>query len=408
MQPTLRENLIGLRPIRGLLISVAIARSSVMLFPFYAAYLRATRNELSPAMIGLIIGVFGIGALAADAVSGALTRRVSERAAALIGMVGVSVAVVLIALTSSRWALLAETVIWGFCYELINPVTYTLVARAMPESRRRFAFAAVRLAINVGMGIGPVMAGLLFKVEPGLLVAGTAVGYLAAAGVLARAHMLPQERVEADTPGDAPESADRARSELRFWSFFTATLPIHFAYALPPTVVSTYIIQELGHAPGWVSLVFGLNAFMVITCEISLNHAMNQWPRRRTMFVGFSCAIAGFGLMGFGSAAWVLIPATLIWTLGEMIIFPVLLDHISVISLDSLKSRNMGLYGAGVNSGVLVAPAVFLPLSTVLDPVACWGLVAGLLLVGMAATGILSRMKNMWGADPVSSTVSQR
>jgi len=397
MRPPLRENLAGLRPIRGLLLSVAVARSSVMLFPFYAAYLGVTRDDLGQAGVGLVVGAFGVGALVADVVSGALSRWVPERAVAVAGMVGVALVVGCIPLTSGLWPLTVETAAWGFCHESVNPVAYAMVARAVPESARRFAFAAVRLAVNLGMGVGPVLAGALFAVDPGLLVWGTVSGYLVAAGILVRARVGTDHVAEAGTKG--PEPAGRSRHEQRFWSFFVAVLPIHLAYALPPTVVSAYVVQELGHPPLWVSAVFAVNTIMVITCEIGLNHLMGRWRRKTALLCGHVCALAGFGLMGLGANPWLLVLATVVWTLGEMVLFPVMLDHVSAISPGALRARNLGLYSAGVNVGVLAGPVVFLPLSAVLDAPAAWGVVAAVVAVGMTAIAGLSAAKGMWTGD---------
>ncbi|MFC7613523.1 MFS transporter [Actinokineospora soli] len=398
MRPTFRENLAGLRPIRGLLAAVAIARSSVMLFPFYAAYLAVTRDDLSSGAIGVVVGAFGLGALAADMVSGRLSARFAERSLGVAGLGGVAAAVLLVSVVEGHWSLIAATAAWGFCYELVNPVAYSLVAQAMPDEKRRFAFAAVRLAINLGMGLGPVIAGVLFQLDPGLLVWGTALGYLAAAWVLARARVPVAAHAEAESV-DGPDPAEGGH-ERRFWAFFTATLPIHLAYALPPTVISAYVIHQLDHPVGWVSAVFALNAAMVITCEIALNHAMDGWSRRGTIAAGYACAVVGFALMGLGGqSGWWLLAATAVWTLGEMIIFPVLLDHISVITPRRLKTRNMGYYSAGVNVGVIVAPMAFLPMAGVLPPVPAWGVVAAVLGVGMISVLVLSASHRLWGRD---------
>lgn len=401
MKPGLRTSIAGLRPISGLLAAVAVARSSVMLYPFYGAYLATERFELSVGQIGLVVGMFGIGALAADVVSGALAARWPQRRIAVVGLAGVAGIVLVIALTTEVWTLVALTALWGFCYELVNPIAYTLTARAMPDSERRFAFAAVRLAINVGMGIGPVVAGILFKVDPDLLPWGTAIGYLAAAFILARARIVEHaESGSPRTPAAAGDVGVRTRNGTRFWSFMAATVPVHFAYALLPTAISMYVIYTLDEPAGWVSAIFAVNAVMVISCEIALNHAMLGLTRRATILIGYACATAGFALMGLGTQeTWLLLAATAVWTLGEMIIYPVMPDHISAISPDRVRARNMGFYTANMNLGVVLAPLVFLPLVEVVSPVASWSLVGGLLLAGLLATAALSASRRLWGED---------
>ncbi|MFG2293052.1 MFS transporter [Streptomyces sp. NPDC048603] len=400
-KPGLRANIAGLRPIAGLLATVALSRSAVVLYPFYAVYLASERHGLSTELIGLIVGTFGVGALLAGVASGALAGRFGEQRLAVAGLAGVAAIVVVIAFTTPLWLLVPLTALWGFCYELVNPIAYTLTARVMPEEQRRFAFSAVRLAINLGMGIGPLLAAILFEISPALLPWGTAVGYLASAFILARVP-IAAGRAQDDT--DAGEAAGEegapGRPEARFWSFLAVTTPIHLAYALPSTVASVYVIHTLDRPAGWVSAIFAVNGFMVITCEIALNHAMLGITRRTSLLIGYACAVLGFVLMGFGTyATWLLLLATAVWTLGEMIVYPVMPDHISAISPGRLKARNMGFYTAHFNLGVVIAPLVFLPLVQALGPVPSWSLVGGVLLAGLAATAAISNSPRIWGAD---------
>ncbi|KPC59937.1 hypothetical protein ADL29_32215 [Streptomyces chattanoogensis] len=400
-KPGLRANIAGLRPIAGLLATVALSRSAVVLYPFYGVYLATERHGLTVDVIGLIVGMFGVGALAAGVASGALAARIREQRLAVLGLAGVAVIVLVIPVTTQLWLLAGLTALWGFCYEVVNPIAYTLVARVMPEAQRRFAFSAVRLAINLGMGIGPVLAGILFAVGPGLLPWATAVGYLASAFILARARIAAgSDGDEGRDPAASGDESAPGRHGVRFWSFLAATTPIHLAYALPSTVASVYVIHTLGEPAGWASAIFAVNAFMVITCEIALNHAMLDLSRRTSLLIGYACATAGFVLMGFGEyQTWLLLVATAVWTLGEMIVYPVMPDHISAITPDRLKVRNMGFYTAHFNLGVVLAPLVFLPLLQVLGPVASWSLVGGVLLIGLLATAVLSNSPRIWGAE---------
>ncbi|HEV2780525.1 MAG TPA: MFS transporter [Actinophytocola sp.] len=406
MKPGLRANIAGLRPIGGLLAAVAVSRSSVMLFPFYGVYLATDRHELTVGTIGLIVGMFGIGSLVGDVASGPLAARVAEKRVATVGFVGVAGTVLAISISTELWTLVGLTALWGFCYELVNPIAYTMVARAVPAEQRRFAFSAVRLAINLGMGTGPVLAGILFKFGPGLLPFGTAIGYLASAFILARARIVALPDADDGTRTAAGDDGGTGRPGVRFWSFAAATTPIHFAYALPITMGSVYVIHTLDEPAGWVSAIFAVNAAMILTCEIALNHAMLGLSRRATMLIGYACATAGFVLMGFAPAAtWLLLAATVVWTLGEMIIYPVMPDHISAISPNRLKTRNMGFYTAHDNLGKVFAPLIFLPLIEALGAVASWSLVGAVLLVGLLGTAAISNSPRIWGVDKASKLI---
>ncbi|MFC6986618.1 MFS transporter [Streptomyces cirratus] len=165
-----------------------------------------------------------------------------------------------------------------------------------------------------------------------------------------------------------------------------------------------YVIHTLGQSAGWASAIFAVNAFMVLTCEMALNHAMLELSRRISLLIGYACATVGFVLMGFGAhQTWLLLVATAVWTVGEMIVYPVMPDHISAITPDRLKVRNMGFYTAHFNLGVVLAPLIFLPLVQALGPVASWSLVGGVLLVGLVTTAVISNSPRIWGPEKVQA-----
>ncbi|GAC67432.1 MFS transporter [Gordonia soli] len=400
MSQTLTERLRSLAPIRGLLIAITASRCAVLLFPFYGAYLAQHDDAITPAYIGLIVGAFGAGALVGDLAVGWLTRLVSERNAAVAGLFGVAVAVSAIALVDNVWLLIPLTAAWGACYELVNPISNTMVSRAYRGEAARFGFAALRLAVNVGMAIGPVVAGVIYHYDPNLLPWGTAIGFAVAAVILARTNPVQALEHAAGTNGYDEMVDDRPDNRTGLAAFLVATLPIHVVYAFPSTVVSIYVVTELGYSSMWVSAVFALNAALVITCEIALNHATAGVRRKWILLAGFAFGIGGFGLMGAGvEHAWLLLVATAIWTIGEMIVYPVMTEQVTATTSARTRARGMGWYTATMNVGVIVAPIAFLPLLREIGPVPSWLSASGLLLVGMVASALISSRPGLWGAD---------
>ncbi len=405
MSTSLSQRLHGLAPIRGLLVAITVSRCAVLLFPFYGAYLAHHDANITATHVGLIVGCFGMGALIGDLTVGTLTRWIPEKTAAVTGLFGVALAVTGIAVTTDIWALVPLTILWGICYELVNPISNTMVSRAYQGEAARFGFAALRLAVNAGMAIGPVAAGVIYHYDPDLLPWGTVIGFAIAAFVLARTGPVHPTAIEA-AQGDEwakapPTTADQEDNQLGLAAFLLATLPIHIVYAFPSTVVSIYVVTELGYSSIWVSGIFALNALLVITCEIALNHATAAVRRKWILLTGFALAIVGFGLMGAGAEyAWLLLVATAIWTGGEMIVYPVMTEQVAAVTSSRSRARGMGLYTATMNIGVITAPIVFLPLLRALGPVPAWLLASGFLLIGMVATAFISGRSRLWGADP--------
>ncbi|UGY94323.1 MFS transporter [Streptomyces gobiensis] len=390
------------RDLRTLFVTTLLFRSGTMAFPFLAVYLLG-QDRYRPAEIGLIVGVFGVGALLADLSASLFLGRVRPSLVMVAGSVVYALVLVVLPLLSGLVVLVGATLLWGMAYEVYTPAAYAQVVASSPPSERKVAFSCHRLAINLGMGIGPAIGGLLFAVAP------VALFYINAACVLAAAVILwlygpsatplqhsAAERVRLVSP--------TPRGELQFWTIFSLAIPVHVAYALPPILLSAYIIEGLGLPAYWASVVFVVNAAAIVLFEVPLNKAMASMSHARSLLIGFGLAGAGFALMGVTAHGVLLALITLVWTAGEMIVFPSLLSYVSHLSDRSVANRNVGLYSAGANIGFIAAPQIGLVLTSDDSPGTPW-LVTGLAVGAAFALMLGSRLSEWtWHSDERQET----
>ncbi|MEU6819403.1 MFS transporter [Streptomyces atriruber] len=383
----------GLTPeLRTLFVTTLLFRSGTMAFPFLAAYLTA-ESDCSAGQVGAIVGAYGVGALAADVAAGALLRYVSARTMLIGGLVGNAALMAVLPFAHSATPLIAGTFLWGFFYEAFTPASYAETVRHSQERDRKIAFSCNRLAINVGMGIGPALGGLVFAWRPAGLFAINACAVLATAFFLA--HRTSGRAVAGEEkPVRGRLVAPTLKGETRFWSIFVLALPIHLAYALPPTFLSAYVIHERGLDSLWAGAVFLVNAAAIVLFEVPLNTAMRNVGHFASLLTGYLLAGSGFALMGLSGTGPALVGATLLWTAAEMIVFPALLHYVSEVSDPSVTGRNMGLYSAGVNVGLIAAPQLSLPLTADGHAATPW-YVAGA-AVGLALTVIVAVRRTTW------------
>ncbi|MFD9893850.1 MFS transporter [Amycolatopsis sp. NPDC059027] len=386
------------RDLRTLFTVTLLFRAGLMAFPFLSAYL-LIGDGYGPVDVGLIVGAFGIGAVAADVVASVLLGRVPARAVMLGGLVLHAVVLASVPSLSGVAVLAAATFAWGFTFEIYTPASYSLIIDRTTPGDRKISFACNRLAINVGMGVGPVLGGLVFAVEPVALFWINAVCVLGAGCyLLLGTRPAAGAPVHEEKPRKRRLVAGSLREETRFWTIFGLSLPIHLAYALPPVLVSAYLIQGLGMPSYWVSVVFGLNAAMVVLVEVPLNKAMASLPHASSLLIGYGLAGLGFAAMGFSPAPAVLLGATVLWTMGEMIVFPSLLSYVSEVSKREVADRNMSLFSGGVNVGVIAAPPVSLALTSN-GPSTPWLVIGGAVLAAFVALAAARLSPYTWQQD---------
>ncbi|WP_119736775.1 MFS transporter [Pseudomonas sp. Larv2_ips] len=385
--------------LQSLFLITLVFRMGTMAFPFYAAYL-IHQHAVSAGTAGLLVGVYGAGALFVDLIIGAVIKRFSANRVILGSLLLNAVLLLIIPSVDNTAALFVLSFLWGACYEAFTPATFSETVTHSSSETRKVAFSCNRLAINIGMAIGPLLGSLIF------LSNADAVFYLNAALSLVsfvaclrfgRAVPVAPVTTLAGKGNGLPESAPHERSRLLV--ILLAALPVHIAYALPPTFLSAYIINYTELPAYYVGIIFFINALLVILFEVPINQRMSHLSSSRSLVAGFLVAGVGFFLMGFSHIGALLLVATVLWSLGEMIVFPGITHYVSSISSRHTVDRNLGYYSAGVNIGVMITPSLAFMLVSQPSLPSPWLLAGTVLLLFAVVVGVMKSSTLLWNKE---------
>ena len=221
---------------------------------------------LSKSAVGLLGGAFGAGVLAGAAPGGYLASRAGVRAAALVGLVLMSLTSLGFALAGETWMLVLARFVGGFGSALSWVAAFTwLVARA-PEERRGELIGLMLSAAVVGALLGPVLGSAAALV--GLVPAFATV---AAAGI-AIAVWAAFEPAPAPTGGG---SLVGTRGTLRRPGLLTGLLFV----ALSPLLFSTLtVLVPLDLAAfGWGAAAVGAVFLVSAGFEALVHPLFGRW-----------------------------------------------------------------------------------------------------------------------------------
>lgn len=382
-----------------LFLITLVFRMGTMAFPFYAAYL-IHQHAVSAGTAGLLVGVYGAGALFVDLIIGGVIKRFSANRVILGSLLLNAVLLLIIPSVDNTVVLFVLSFLWGGCYEAFTPATFSeTVAHSSSESRK-VAFSCNRLAINIGMAIGPLLGSLIFLSNAdAVFYLNAALSLVAFIACLWFGRTLPvtQGAGVASKGNGLPESAMHERSRLLV--ILLAALPVHIAYALPPTFLSAYIINYTELPAYYVGIIFFINALLVILFEVPINQRMSHLSSSRSLVAGFLMAGVGFFLMGFSHIGALLLAATVLWSLGEMVVFPGITHYVSSISSRHTVDRNLGYYSAGVNIGVMITPPLAFMLMSQPSLPSPWLLAGTVLLLFAVAVGMMKGSAVLWNKE---------
>jgi predicted MFS family arabinose efflux permease len=362
---------------------VVNALGNGVVFPFAVIYLHNVRG-ISFADAGFALAIGGAAALATGLVAGTLVDRVGGRNTLVLGLLVQAVAFTLFPLIREPWHAYALFAVDGIGTACFWPGQSTLLSRLTPAEGRHAAFALQRVSMNLGIGIGGVVGGLIATTsDPGSF---TRMFMLDAATFLVFAAVLAAVREPyPDGPEAHEEEQGGYRAVLRDRNFLALTgLNVLFVavgyevFALLPPFAKNYA----GVSERWVGFIWLANTLLIVLIQLPVSKALEG--RRRMAALALMnllwaaaalLVLAGGELLNGTSAALVFMTATMVFALGETLQGPTQAPLVADLAPDHLRGRYFALGSMSWSAGSILGPAVGGPLLG-WHPLALWPLAA--------------------------------
>jgi MFS family permease len=348
------------RPVWVVAGSQLVNRAGSMVLSFLVLYLTRERG-FSPEHAGFILFLYGAGSIVCAPIAGRLADRwgaVPLMRASLFLSGGM---LLLYPLARTASTIIPVTIALAMLTEAFRPAAMSFFGETVEPARRKSAFAVYRLAINLGMAIGPAIGGILATISFRYLFFADAGTSIAAGLVLAlvtiparpkrvhpsQAHLSTTTRLRLSTA---------AHADPRFLFFLLGVLPVTIVFFQHISSMPLYIVNTLGLSPRTFGLLFSLNCLIIVVLEIPLNAATAHWSHRRTLALGALLSGAGFGAMAFARDVWSLAATVVLWTFGEMLFFPASAAYAADIAPDARRGEYSGLYTMAFSLAFAIGP----------------------------------------------------
>ncbi|MBI1937162.1 MAG: MFS transporter [Ignavibacteriales bacterium] len=355
-----------------------INRSGTMVIPFLALFLIKGRG-INAADAGLVLTFYGAGSLITAPFVGKLSDKLGALRVMKISLTLTGVMLFFYPHITNYFLILGYTLIWSVIGEAFRPANLSFISSETKPEKRKTAFALNRLAINLGMSIGPVIGGFLSQINFHLLFYVDGITSLLAGGFLMIAKFGKTEDrkqnsevrsneidVELNKDNHPSFSIEHQVSSLkhqesifhnkRFLLFMLSLIPANIVFFQHIGAMPIFIVRDLGLRESVYGMLMAVNTVLIIFIEVPLNNAMSRWSDRKAAALGALLCGIGFGAMAFAHEIIFLIVTIVIWTFGEMIYFPASASYISLVSPEERRGEYMGYFQMTFSFALMTGP----------------------------------------------------
>lgn len=347
------------RDVWVLAVTSLINRAGTMVLPFLVLYLTRQLGFSAP-RAGLALAVYGAGSIVAAPIAGRLTDLIGPLPIMRASLMGTGLLLLIFPFVETYAGVIALTVTWALVSEGFRPANLAMIAEIVPPLQLKSAYALLRLAINLGMSIGPAAAGFIASRSFEWIFVVDAVTTLAAGSVLLATPFsagIRRKKKEEDAASIArTTSRPVVLGDRRMLLFLSALFLVGIVFFQHEGALPLFLVQDLGLSTAFYGMLFTINTLMIVLIEVPLNAATAHWPHRRGLAIGAFLFAAGSGAFAFAGGPAMVIMAIVVWTFGEMMLFPQASAYVADIAPAERRGQYMGAYSLSFSLAFAVAP----------------------------------------------------
>lgn len=244
--------------------------------------------------------------------------------------------------------------ILGFSSGIVFPSLYAMIGAVWPEGGRK-AFNAMYLANNIGVAIGPAVAGLVAARNIDAIFSANLAFYI---GFLFLA-FFGYRNLVADT---GPATVLNQRKEIRQKAPFYALLIISLGYLVTwiiysqwSTTISTHALS-LGVTLTQYSLIWTVNGVVILLGQPIIAPIVKRFENQLKvqMLIGLTIFFGSFIFVSFAETFGQFLMAMVVLTFGEILLWPAIP---TIANQLAPKGRN-GFYQGIVNSAATIGKMI--------------------------------------------------
>jgi len=351
-----------------LAVVMLINRCGTMVLPFMTLYCKHIGYTTKQA--GWVVAVYGIGSMVGAFLGGKISDRFGFYYTQFFSLLCGGLLFITLGQMNSYFSICICTFFLSMVNESFRPANATAIAHYSTVQNRTQSFSVVRLAINIGWGLGGALGGFLASINYHLLFWVDGFTNISAAFLLL--WLLPKVSLD-QQQNTAKEKTMAVRSvsayaDKTFLYFIGLLVLFAICFFQLFTTIPLYFKEELHIDEFWIGVIMAMNGILIALFEMVIVFKLEgKRPYLRLMTYGTVLMAFSFFVLNIPliSGFFIAVLSTVMVTFAEMIAMPFMNSYYISRSSEGNRGQYAALYVMawsvaqviGSSTGTLVAYA---------------------------------------------------
>ncbi|TQR18018.1 MDR family MFS transporter [Psychrobacillus vulpis] len=328
------------------------------LWPLHTIYMHDYLGQ-SLTMAGIVLMINAGTGVIGNLLGGYLFDRIGGYKSIMFGIILTIFALVLLTFWHGWPEYIWIVAILGFSGGIVFPSMYAMVGSVWPEGGRK-AFNAIYLAQNVGVALGPAIAGFIAAKNINYIFTANLVMYIIffIIAFLFYRNLSNSPSASTSVPIDKKSNNQKAP--------FYAMMIVTFGYLITwivyvqwTTTISTHTL-ELGITLKQYSLLWTINGALIVAAQPLIKPIVTRLEHKikTQLIIGIVIFMGSFVVVGFAENYAMFITAMVILTIGEMFVWPAVPTLADQLAPKGREGFYQGIVNSMATIGRMVGPLI--------------------------------------------------
>jgi len=318
-----------------------------MVVPFMTLYLTESKH-VSLGKAGLVMAIFGMGAVCGGFIGGKLTDKIGFYFIQLYALLGGGLMFIFLGRIDSYPLICVATFFLSVVNESFRPANATAIAHYSKEENRTRSYSLNRLAVNLGWALGGTIGGFLASHNYHLLFWVDGLSNITAA-ILLWLFLAPSKNTATKQEIATHRNNTQLRSAYQdrvYIIFILLTILFACCFFQLFSTVPLFYKEQLHLDESFIGIVMGINGMLIACFEMVTVYSL-EGKRRNLYYIFYGVVLiaASYGVFNLWHNGYVVaIVSVLLATVGEIFSMPFMNSFWTSRCVPENRGQYAGLY----------------------------------------------------------------